>query len=130
VTQLALSPGAYVMEPKDREKQVFIANRHLPLRAQSLRTTNRCPSSSTSSAKRVTYSSASARNAAAITRRAPARARSSSVIAICSLDSGSGSVRTSTVACLPSSALRGGFRLHQPGRYAAFILGVIHNFRV
>src|SRR5919198_102008 len=26
VTQLVRSPGAYVMEPKDREKQVFIAN--------------------------------------------------------------------------------------------------------
>ncbi len=26
VTQLVRSPGAYLMEPKDREKQVFIAN--------------------------------------------------------------------------------------------------------
>src|SRR5947199_5578333 len=26
VTQLVRSPGAYVMEPKDREKQVFVAN--------------------------------------------------------------------------------------------------------
>src|SRR4051794_41518288 len=26
VTQLVRSPGAYVMEPKDREKQVFTAN--------------------------------------------------------------------------------------------------------
>ena len=26
VTQLVRSPGAYIMEPKDRDKQVFIAN--------------------------------------------------------------------------------------------------------
>ena len=26
VTQLVRSPGAYLMEPKDREKQVFVGN--------------------------------------------------------------------------------------------------------
>src|SRR5213079_565039 len=40
VTQLVRSPGAYVMEPKDREKQVFIANL-MPARGSSWRSTRR-----------------------------------------------------------------------------------------
>jgi hypothetical protein len=47
-------------------------------RARPLRTTSRCPSPSSSSLNRSTYSSASAFSAAAITRRAPSLASSSS----------------------------------------------------
>ena len=52
VTQLVRSPGAYLMEPKDREKQVFIANL-MPARAargSSSRSTRRARSSSASTA--------------------------------------------------------------------------------
>ena len=75
-------------------------------RARPLRTTSRFPSSSSSSSLNCsTYSSASARSAAAIIRRAPSRASSSSVNLTSSLSSPTGSVRTSTMACLPFSPL-------------------------
>ncbi len=75
-------------------------------RARPLRTTSRCPSSSTSSLKRSTYASASTRSAAAIIRRAPSRASSSSAIVISSLPSPTGSLRTSCMACLPAGHRR------------------------
>ena len=51
VTQLVRSPGAYVMEPEDREKQVFIANL-MPARGSgwSSRSTRRAVSTSVSTA--------------------------------------------------------------------------------
>src|SRR3954468_14557659 len=70
-------------------------------RARPLRTTSRLPSSSRSSAKRSTYSPTSASSAAAIIHRAPSRASSSNVTAISSLPSPIGSLRTSSMACLP-----------------------------
>src|SRR4051794_8265095 len=69
-------------------------------RARPLRTTSRLPPSSRSSANRSTYSSASAFSAAAIIRRAPSRASPSSVTPS-SLSSPTGSLRTSSMACLP-----------------------------
>jgi hypothetical protein len=53
-------------------------------RARPLRTTSRLPRSSTSSTNDATYTSTSASSAAAIIRRAPSPARSSSVTAISS----------------------------------------------
>jgi hypothetical protein len=51
-------------------------------RAVPLRTTNAWPSSSRAARKRATYSAASSCSAAAIIRRAPSRAKSSSVAPI------------------------------------------------
>jgi DNA-directed RNA polymerase subunit beta len=51
VTQLVRSPGAYLMEPKDPEKQVFVANLMPPAaRGSSSRSTRRAASTSASTA--------------------------------------------------------------------------------
>jgi len=57
----------------------------------------------------------------------PSRARSSNVTTISSF-SPTGSLRTSFMACLPAGHT--GIGLHQPGRYAAFLLRPIHNIWV
>ena len=74
VTQLVRSPGAYVMEPKDREKQVFIANlMRLVARGSSSRSIRRGASTSASTA------SASCRSACCCARWDTPRTRRSSI---------------------------------------------------
>ena len=84
-------------------------------RARPLRTTSRRPSSSSSPLNRSTYSSASARSAAAIIRRAPSRASSSSASVISSLPSPTGSVRAFVIGVPSFSAFRWSVLINREG---------------
>ena len=101
---------------------------NLRSRARPLLTTSGMPVLVALVGMALEYSSTSASSAATSIRRAPSRASSSSVTRIPSSSSPTGSLRTSTTACLPFPPHGG--RSSQPGRYAAFLFTRIHNFWV
>src|SRR5215213_8804936 len=94
VNALVVDPGAWIATVPDPT----VTLRSL---ARPLRTTSRPPSSPRSSANRSTYSPTSASSAVAIILRAPSRASTSSETATSS-SCPTGSLRTSSMACLPA----------------------------